>query len=268
MISEQCNKILCRVRQSSNLIHCITNPISINLLANSILALGCRPIMAEHPMEVEEISRNASAVLLNTGNITDVRINSMRKASETANAENIPLILDVAGISCSTFRHGFVCELLENYNFALVKGNYAEIISLAHPECRTDGVDSGAFDDIYSVGRICADLSEKYGTRILATGKTDIVSDGRKCIYVYGGDPMLSKVTGTGCLAGAICACFLSVENSLMSVAEACAFIGACAEISEKGRGFATFALEFSDNISKMTSERFYGMIKMEETIL
>ena len=79
---------------------------------------------------------------------------------------------------------------------------------------------------------------------------------------------MLSKVTGTGCLAGAICACFLSVENSLMSVAAACAFLGACAEISEKGRGCATFALEFSDNISKMTSERFYGMIKMEETIL
>ena len=30
------------------LIHCITNPISINDCANVVLALGAKPIMAEH----------------------------------------------------------------------------------------------------------------------------------------------------------------------------------------------------------------------------
>ena len=34
------------------LIHCITNPISINQCANALLAIGARPIMAEHPKEV------------------------------------------------------------------------------------------------------------------------------------------------------------------------------------------------------------------------
>ena len=46
-----------KIREKSPLIHCITNPISMNLCANGILALGARPIMAEHPLEVEEITR-------------------------------------------------------------------------------------------------------------------------------------------------------------------------------------------------------------------
>ena len=36
------------VRLKQPLIHCITNPISINQCANGILAIGARPIMAEH----------------------------------------------------------------------------------------------------------------------------------------------------------------------------------------------------------------------------
>lgn len=255
---------LCNVRRSLNLIHCITNPISINLLANAILALGCRPVMAEHPMEAAEISGTASAILLNTGNITDARMQSMRSSAETANAKNIPLVLDIAGASCSTFRRTFIFDLLEKYSFTLVKGNYSEILSLAMPGYCSDGVDSAEFTDISAIQRACGKLSEKYGTIILATGKNDIITDGKTCIRVSNGIPMLSKVTGTGCLVGAICACFLSVDNSVVSVAGACAFAGICAELSEQGRGTATFALKLLDNISTVTPEQFCKMIKAE----
>ena len=43
------NEICGAVREKRPLIHCITNPISINQCANVILAAGARPIMAEHP---------------------------------------------------------------------------------------------------------------------------------------------------------------------------------------------------------------------------
>ncbi|MBP5729441.1 MAG: hydroxyethylthiazole kinase, partial [Clostridia bacterium] len=43
------------VRENRPLIHCLTNPISINQCANTVLAAGARPIMAEHPAEVDEI---------------------------------------------------------------------------------------------------------------------------------------------------------------------------------------------------------------------
>ena len=58
-------------RAAQPLIHCITNPISIHDCANIILAAGGRPIMAEHPAEVAEITRSSHALALNLGNITD-----------------------------------------------------------------------------------------------------------------------------------------------------------------------------------------------------
>ena len=72
------NEIRAKVREKQPLIHCITNPISINQCANVILAVGARPIMAEHPKEVAEISSGADALLLNLGNITDITITTDR----------------------------------------------------------------------------------------------------------------------------------------------------------------------------------------------
>ena len=51
------------VNQTQPLIHCITNPISINQCANGILAIGARPMMAEHPQEAAEITRSAQALM-------------------------------------------------------------------------------------------------------------------------------------------------------------------------------------------------------------
>ena len=80
--------IISRVKEEKPLIHCITNPISINQCANAILALGALPIMAEHPKEVKEITRRADALLLNLGNITDARIKSIKLSLKTAKKQN------------------------------------------------------------------------------------------------------------------------------------------------------------------------------------
>ena len=66
-----------KVRELHPLIHCITNPISINQCANTILSTGARPIMAEHPEEAAIITKSAGALMLNLGNITDARKESM-----------------------------------------------------------------------------------------------------------------------------------------------------------------------------------------------
>ena len=100
-------------RAKAHLIHCITNPISMNQCANTILALGSKPIMAEHPEEVAEITRTASALLLNLGNISDVRMTSMKISLKEANDKDIPAVLDAVGVSCSALRRRFVSELIK-----------------------------------------------------------------------------------------------------------------------------------------------------------
>ena len=77
------------LKQTNNLIHCITNPISINDCANLILALGAKPIMACHPDEVEAITLNSSALALNLGNFDDIRAKSMMISAKCAKEKGI-----------------------------------------------------------------------------------------------------------------------------------------------------------------------------------
>ena len=47
------------LHKEAPLIHCITHPIVVNDCANAVLALGARPIMAEHPKEAASIAQIA-----------------------------------------------------------------------------------------------------------------------------------------------------------------------------------------------------------------
>ena len=129
-------------RANNCLIHCITNPISINQTANAVLALGAKPIMAEHPLEVEEITKTASALLLNTGNISDVRMTSMKISLKAANIKGIPVVLDAVGCACSALRKSFLSELLSEGKFAVIKGNYSEILAIGNDAYKDIGVDA------------------------------------------------------------------------------------------------------------------------------
>ena len=123
------------VRQMQPLIHCITNPISINQCANGILAIGARPMMAEHPREAAEITRTAGALMLNLGNITDARMESMLICAKTANEAGIPILPDAVGISCSTLRREYVTDLLNTATPTVIKGNYSEIQAMYRDSC-------------------------------------------------------------------------------------------------------------------------------------
>ena len=97
-------KILDNIRNRKPLVHAITNPISINQCANTILAVGAKPIMAEHPKEVYEITASSDALMLNLGNITDARMESMIISLNIANKREIPVLLDAVGVACSSFK--------------------------------------------------------------------------------------------------------------------------------------------------------------------
>ena len=52
------------------LIHCITNEISCEMLANGILALGCKPVMADDPREVLDFTKQSQALFINLGHLS------------------------------------------------------------------------------------------------------------------------------------------------------------------------------------------------------
>lgn len=233
--------------KNNRLIHCITNPISMNQCANAILALGARPIMAEHPDEVMEITRTASSLLLNLGNITDSRISSMRLALKEASATGIPVTLDAVGAACSSLRKTLVRLFLTSGRFACLKGNYSEILALYDDTYKAAGVDAGEDIEDELIRRAVIELSKTNNCIVAATGKVDLVASNGEIKEVTGGSAQLSQVTGTGCMLGAIIATYLAEENSFQSVVNACKFFKSCGEKAATDKGIGTFMVNLLD---------------------
>ena len=202
-------KLRRQIKNDKPLIHCITNPISIHDCANVILAVGARPIMAEHPAEVAGITGSAGALMLNLGNITDARIQSMKRSMRTAVEKNIPVLLDLVGVACSDLRLDLARELLSIGHPAVLKGNMSELLAVSGLPSHAIGIDAGEQDaltaeNMEAVSDVLKAFSRNNQAVVLATGKQDFVTDGEQIVLIENGTPALSGITGTGCMVGAL----------------------------------------------------------------
>lgn len=254
-MKQRISKTVKKARRENGMIHCITNPISINQCANAVLAVGCRPMMAEHPDEAAEITKTAQALLLNIGNITDARMKSIRISSVTANRKNIPSVLDTVGVACSMLRKDYIKSLTDIAKFSVIKGNYSEIEALADAEYTSQGVDAQQQLTAEHITASAVKAAKKYGAVILASGKTDIVTDGKRVAYIKNGTQQLAQVTGTGCMLGALCACYLSVTDSFTAAVSACTVMGLCGQLSCTEKGSGTFMVNLMDSLCSVSGE-------------
>ncbi len=259
-------QIRAAVKTHAPLIHCITNPISINQCANAILAVGARPMMAEHPDEVCEITQTAGALLCNLGNTTDVRMQSIRIASTAAAKHAIPVVLDLVGIACSSLRRSFADSFLKDFTPQIIKGNASEIHALYDKSYTSAGVDADAALDFNKTAHIAANLAAQYNTIVLVSGITDIVTDGKRVSCIRNGTPQLASITGTGCMLGALCSCYASVTDGMSAAKTACAVLGISGQLSETYSGCGSFMLRLMDKISTLTDEDIEKHIRLEET--
>lgn len=265
MKSETINTIFNDLKENQSLIHCITNPISVHQCANGILAVGSKPIMAEHPKEVGEITNHAQALLLNLGSITDVRMESMLISASVADSKAIPIVLDAVGVGCSTLRRQFAHTIINRHPVAVVKGNYSEIEALYNQDYTSCGVDSDPKLYRHKVQESAVRLAKKWNCVIVASGPCDIVTEGQHLMIIKNGHPQLASVTGTGCLLGALIAACCTVANPLEGAVAACAMLGVCGEMSATKQGNGQFLLRLMDFLSTATEIDMCAHIRMEE---
>ncbi len=69
---------------SSSLIHCMTNGISCEMLANRILALGCKPVMADDPREVLDFTKQSQDLFINLRHLSAEKEKAIRIAASYA----------------------------------------------------------------------------------------------------------------------------------------------------------------------------------------
>jgi hydroxyethylthiazole kinase len=120
-----------RVRGERPLIHAITNFVTMNDVANAVLAVGARPVMAHALEEVEEIATSAHALVLNLGTPSPKRIEAMRLAGHAANVHAVPVVFDPVGVAASHYRANAATRLLDHVRVTILRGNATDVGKVA-----------------------------------------------------------------------------------------------------------------------------------------
>jgi len=190
-------------------IQCITNHVTVNSVANMVLACGASPIMAHNIREVAEVQENAAGLLLNLGATDDYE--AMKIAYAKALELGHPVVIDPVGVSAIGFRRSFLAELLEIGSPSCIRGNYAEIRAIYENRMTATGLE--AYEAVHESGKLnegaidieeaAIKLAERLCCIVVASGEKDIITDGNTVVYAESGHPMQKSLTGSGCMLSA-----------------------------------------------------------------
>jgi len=251
------------VRQSSPLIHNITNYVTVNDVANILLACGASPIMADEPEEAEEITSICSGLNINIGTLHRSSIEAMHKAHLKARALGHVTLLDPVGAGASKLRTETALSLMAEAPFTVIRGNISEIKAVALGSGTTRGVDADAMDavteeNLSRMVEFVKGFARRTGTIIAVTGAIDLVADGEKCYVIRNGREEMERITGTGCQLSGMMTAYLAANPDAPLEAAACAVcaMGLAGELGWKrmqmGDGNSTYRSRIIDAIYRM----------------
>lgn len=251
------SEVLVKVREGNPLVHNITNVVVTNFTANGLLALGASPVMAYAAEEVADMAKIASSLVLNIGTLNPQTVESMILAGKAANEADIPVVFDPVGAGATRYRTETAQRILSEVNVSIVRGNAAEVANIVGEQWEIKGVDAGTGKG--NVVELAIAAAEKLKTIVVITGKEDVVTDGVTTYTVANGHPILTKVTGTGCLLSSVIGAFAAVEKNLISASVAAlSYYGVAAENAAKTtveKGPGSFQIEFLNQLSLVSDE-------------
>ncbi|HZM17948.1 MAG TPA: hydroxyethylthiazole kinase [Gaiellaceae bacterium] len=251
------------LRARRPLVHQITNYVVMNETANATLALGALPVMAHAAQEVEEMAANAGALVLNIGTLSEDWIEAMLLAGRAAKG---PIVLDPVGAGATRYRTETAKRLLAELDVTVVRGNAAEIATLAGHAAEIRGVES--ISTAPTTAEVVRDAASALGTIVAVTGPTDHVSDGERVVAVSNGHELMGTVSGTGCMSTAVTGAFLAAKpkEPLEAAAEALAAFGVAGEDAARdAHGPGTFHAGLYDALYNLDPDTLDGRAKVSE---
>lgn len=265
-------KIFKNIKEHPPLVHCITNYVTINDVANIILAAGGSPVMAEEKEEVEEITQMCDGLVLNIGTLQRKKTEAMLLAGKKANETGCPVIFDPVGAGSSRLRTETARLIMQEIDLSVIRGNVSEIKALCQGKAMTKGVDADGKDaltkdsmkDMISIGR---KLSEKTGAVILITGAVDLAVCGRQAAAIRNGDPNMARITGSGCMLDGVLGVFAGANPACLfdAIITAAGAMGICGEkAAASSQGTGSFRMHLMDEMSKITAQQVERGIKIE----
>lgn len=284
------------VRRIQPIVHCITNYVAANDVANMVLAAGASPIMADGLREAEDIAAVSHGLALNLGTLRETAVDAMILAGKKSAQLGHPVLLDPVGAAAAAFRREIALRILKEVPCSVVRGNASEIRAIAQEllgEPQTDGfhcrgVDSDrdselTQDNQMETVKAMKLLSRRTGAVIVMTGEIDVVADENQVCLVKNGCSMMRRITGSGCMMDGIITAFLAAgfcekdhikpqtgDDVFQATVYAVAAVGICGELAyEKTMnaegGTGTFHMYFIDAMSLLTDEMIRRRIRIEQ---
>ncbi|MDW2642096.1 hydroxyethylthiazole kinase [Citrobacter sp. HN-141] len=241
-------------RTLSPLTHCMTNDVVQSFTANTLLALGASPAMVIEPEEASQFAAIAQALLINVGTLTQARATAMRAAVEQAQQVKTPWTLDPVAVGALDFRRRFCLDILA-LRPAAIRGNASEILALAGMNAGGRGVDTT--DTALAAIPAAQTLARQVGTIVAVTGEVDYVTDGQRTVGIHGGDPLMTRVVGTGCALSAVVAASCALPGDrLDNIASACSWMKQAGQIAtQQSTGPGSFVPAFLDALYNMNPQ-------------
>nr|WP_192037233.1 hydroxyethylthiazole kinase [Halomonas sp. YLGW01] len=249
---------LARVRETSPLIHNITNFVAMNSMANVLLAIGASPAMVHAREEAGEFAGLAQALTINIGTLSPHWVDAMIEAASAAQTTGTPWVLDPVAVGATTYRRQTARQLVA-LSPTVIRGNASEIMALVNQSSGGRGVDSTDAAD--SALDAALQLARQTGAVVAVTGEQDIVTDGQRLARIEGGHPLMPKVTTLGCsLTGVVAAFIADAEDIFAATVAALDGYAAAGERAGKdAKGPGSFSVAFLDALHGLDAGALSG---------
>lgn len=237
------------------LVQCITNTVAANYAANILLAAGASPAMIDNPFESESFVKISGALSINLGTPTTEQMQAMRISAQTAQAHQIPWVLDPVGYGpILKWRSEMTDELLQ-FKPSIIRGNASEISTLAGNQVESKGVDSTLNSaDVYNQAKALLEHTEC----VAISGESDfIISKAfNAVIQINGGSYLQPKVTATGCALGALIAAYSAVTTPTLACISAHVHFAIAGKLAfKKAQTVGSFNVAFIDYVNSLNAE-------------
>ncbi|MDR1711451.1 MAG: hydroxyethylthiazole kinase [Propionibacteriaceae bacterium] len=219
-----------RIRETHPLVHSITNYVTVNDVANILLSYGAAPAMVEDDAETFGFAQISSALYINLGTLTKEQELAAAQAVLGARQGNTPIVIDPVALGAIPRKAEVLRRLIELGTPAVIKGNSGEILALAGVAGAVRGVD--AVGDAEGLEDAAANVAGQLGVVVAATGPVDIVSDGTRTFRIHNGHELLTRVTGAGCMVGALVAAASAVTDPLTAAVAGIVSMGVAGELA------------------------------------
>lgn len=260
--------LITEIKTARPIVHQLTNYVTMNDCANVILAIGGSPIMANAVEEIEEVTKASKALVLNMGTPGSDSLRAMLLAGTKAKEAGIPVIFDPVGAGATGFRKEICRRVVSEIRPEIIKGNHSEILYISGMKSRFCGIDSSLKQECSS--GLVRQLAGELKCIVVATGRTDVISDGQSSYTIDNGHEMLSRITGAGCMTGSLTGAFCSVsEDRLAAALGGVLTMGVAGSLAhrclQQGEGIGTFKLRLFDSIYNLDHETLLREGKVNE---